>query len=64
MTTTKLPSTATKRILSITNHLKDSANLTDDKANTEVSVPYKFQGWLGLDKESNKGNMVWKYVYF
>jgi alcohol dehydrogenase (NADP+) len=21
---------------------------------------YKFQGWMGLDKEAVKGNMVWK----
>lgn len=25
-----------------------------------MSVPYKFQGWMGLDKESSKGNMVWQ----
>jgi alcohol dehydrogenase (NADP+) len=25
-----------------------------------TSSDYKFQGWLGLDKSSAEGNMVWK----
>jgi D-arabinose 1-dehydrogenase-like Zn-dependent alcohol dehydrogenase len=24
------------------------------------STDYKFEGWMGLDKEASKGNMVWQ----
>jgi alcohol dehydrogenase (NADP+) len=55
---------ATDRILSITNHLKDSLNPADDLRNAQeidkMSVDYIFQGWMGLDKDSSKGKMVWQ----
>lgn len=25
-----------------------------------MMVDYKFEGWLGLDKTADKGNMVWR----
>jgi hypothetical protein len=25
-----------------------------------MSTDYKFEGWVGLDKEAAKGNMVWQ----
>jgi alcohol dehydrogenase (NADP+) len=53
-------STATERILSLTNHLKDSLNPADDIQKAKMSASYKFQGWLGLDKDSVKGKMEWK----
>jgi hypothetical protein len=53
-------SAATERILSLTNHLKDSPNPADDVRKAKMSVPYKFQGWMGLDNESTKGKMVWQ----
>jgi hypothetical protein len=51
---------ATERILSLTNHLKDSLHPADDIQKVKMSAPYKFQGWMGLDKDSVKGNMVWQ----
>lgn len=53
---------ATERILSITNHLKDSLNPADDieRAEKMTQTDYKFQGWMGLDKDADKGNMVWQ----
>lgn len=57
---TKFPaSAATGRILSITNHLKDSLNPVDDLQKAKMS-DYKFRGWMGLDKDSVKGKMVWQ----
>jgi alcohol dehydrogenase (NADP+) len=55
-------SPATKRILSITNHLKDSLNPADDieRAEKMAQTNYKFQGWMGLDKDADKGKMVWQ----
>jgi alcohol dehydrogenase (NADP+) len=53
-------SAATERILSLTNHLKDSLNPTDNIHKAKMSVPYKFQGWMGLDKDSVQGKMVWQ----
>jgi hypothetical protein len=53
-------SAATERILSLTNHLKDSLNPADDIQKAKMSASYKFQGWLGLDKDSVKGKMEWK----
>jgi hypothetical protein len=57
-------SAATDRIFTITNHLKDSLNPADDlhKATHEakMSASYKFQGWMGLDKDATKGKMVWQ----
>jgi alcohol dehydrogenase (NADP+) len=54
----------TERVLSLTNHLKTSLNPADDiqqaKTEDKMSVDYKFYGWMGLDKESTKGNMVWQ----
>jgi alcohol dehydrogenase (NADP+) len=52
-------SAANERILSLTNHLKDSLNPADDIHKAKMSA-YKFQGWMGLDKESTKGNMKWQ----
>ena len=58
---TKNPSSAaTERILSLTNHLQDSLNPADDIHKAENMASYKFQGWMGLDKEADKGNMVWQ----
>jgi alcohol dehydrogenase (NADP+) len=53
-------SAATERVLFLTNHLKESLNPADDIQKAKMSVPYKFQGWMGLDKESTKGKMVWQ----
>jgi len=51
--------TATKRILTLTNHLQDSLNPADDIQKAKMSS-YKFQGWMGLDKDASKGKMVWQ----
>ena len=51
---------ATERILSLTNHLKNSLNPADDIQKAKMSVPYKFQGWMGLDKNSVQGKMEWQ----
>jgi hypothetical protein len=53
-------SAAAERILSLTNHLKDSLNPPDDIRKAKMNVPYKFQGWMGLDKDAVKGKMVWQ----
>jgi alcohol dehydrogenase (NADP+) len=53
-------SAATERILSLTNHLKDSLNPSDDIQKAKMSESYKFQGWLGRDKDSVQGKMVWE----
>ncbi|KAH7399897.1 chaperonin 10-like protein [Cadophora sp. MPI-SDFR-AT-0126] len=53
-------SAATERILSLTNHLQDSLNPVDDLQKAEKMASYKFAGWMGLDKESEKGKMVWQ----
>jgi alcohol dehydrogenase (NADP+) len=55
-----LSSAATERILSIRNHLKDSSNPAVDIQQMKMSVPYKFRGWMGLDKNSSKGKLVWQ----
>lgn len=52
-------SPAAGRILSLTNHLKDSLNPTDNLRKA-TATDYKFQGWMGLDKEAVEGNMVWQ----
>ncbi|TAQ90932.1 hypothetical protein B7494_g793 [Chlorociboria aeruginascens] len=52
-----------KRVQVLRKHLiKDSLNSADDlqKNTANMSVPYKFQGWMGLDKEADKGKMVWQ----
>jgi alcohol dehydrogenase (NADP+) len=53
-------SVATDRILSLTNHLKDSLNPADVIQEAKMSAPYKFAGWMGLDKDSVQGKMVWQ----
>jgi hypothetical protein len=54
----KFPSSsATERILSLTNHLKDSLNPADD-LHKAIMTDYKFQGWMGLDKDAINGEMV------
>jgi alcohol dehydrogenase (NADP+) len=57
---TKSPaSVATDRILSLTNHFKESLNPADDLHKAKMA-DYKFQGWLAMDKEAVKGKMVWQ----
>lgn len=51
-------SVATERIASLTNQLKAPAN--NNQSRDKMSVPYKFQGWMGLDKDSVHGKMVWQ----
>lgn len=68
MSSTKRSASATtERILSLTNHLKDSLNPADDiqKAKDDIeiakmSTDYKFSGWMGKDKTADQGNMVWE----
>ncbi|KUJ18040.1 GroES-like protein [Mollisia scopiformis] len=61
MAPAKFPaSSATERILTLTNHLKESLNPADDIHKAKMAAPYKFQGWLGLDKDATKGKMVWQ----
>jgi alcohol dehydrogenase (NADP+) len=52
-------SSATERILSLTNHFKDSLNPADD-LRKDIMTDYKFQGWMGLDKDAVEGKMVWQ----
>ena len=50
-----------ERILSLTNHLKKSLNPADDIQKAKMAAaPYKFQGWMGLDKDATQGKMVWQ----
>ena len=57
----KKPASAAKeRILSLTNHLKESLNPADNIQKAKMNAPYKFQGWMGLDKGSTQGKMVWQ----
>lgn len=53
-------SAATERILSLTNHLKNSLNPADDIQKAKMSASYKFHGWMGLDKNSVQGKMEWQ----
>lgn len=56
----KLPSSAAaERILSLTNHFRDSLNTIDGLHKAKMSNS-KFQGWMGLDKEAANGGMVWQ----
>lgn len=58
-TTIRHPATAaTERIQSLTNQLRLSKDNTESKG--KMSAPYKFQGWLGFDKESVNGKMKWQ----
>jgi alcohol dehydrogenase (NADP+) len=60
MSSVKFPfASVTERILSLTNHFKDSSNPADDLKNT-MKTDYRFQGWIGLDKDAVRGNMVWQ----
>ena len=43
-------------LLSTTHYLDSTAILFT----TNMSTPYKFQGWLGLDPSSVEGKMQWK----
>jgi alcohol dehydrogenase (NADP+) len=52
-------SSATERILSLTHHFKDSLNPAGD-LHKAIMTDYKFQGWMGLDKDAVKGKMVWQ----
>lgn len=57
----KEPATvATERILALTNQLKTSSKPVNNSNKTTMSVPYKFQGWVGLDKSCVEGKMVWQ----
>jgi len=49
-----------ERIFSLTNHLKESLNTTDDINKVKMTEEYKFEGWMGLDKTADKGNMKWQ----
>lgn len=60
LTTESPASIATDRILAITNHFKDSLNPADDLDKAKNMSDYKFRGWLGLDKDSVHGKMVWQ----
>lgn len=52
---------ATHRVLALTNHLKESLNPADDIQNAKMAAQgYKFQGWMGLDKNATKGEMKWQ----
>jgi alcohol dehydrogenase (NADP+) len=53
-------SVATERILSLRSHLKDSQNPANDLQKAKMSTSYKFQGWMGLDKDSVNGKMEWQ----
>ncbi|RDL38956.1 GroES-like protein [Venustampulla echinocandica] len=53
-------SAATDRILSLTAQLKGSSNPADHQQKAKMAVPYKFQGWMGLDKDCADGKMVWQ----
>jgi alcohol dehydrogenase (NADP+) len=58
---TKFPSSAaTERIQSLANHLKDSLNPADDLQKAKMTTDYTFKGWIGVDKHSADGKMVWK----
>jgi len=60
MSSIKYPSaSAAERILSLTNHFKDSLNPAGDLQEA-MATDYKFQGWMGLDKDAVKGKMVWQ----
>ena len=60
MSSIKFPSSSTtERIQSLTNHFKDSLNPADD-LHKAIMTGYKFQGWMGLDKDAVKGKMVWQ----
>jgi alcohol dehydrogenase (NADP+) len=57
---TKFPSSsATERILSLTNHFKDSLDPAHD-LHKAIMTDYKFQGWMGLDQDAVNGGMVWQ----
>lgn len=57
----KVPASAvTERILALKNHLQDSLNPADDIEKAKMAAAYKFQGWMGLDKDATKGQMVWQ----
>lgn len=53
-----------ERITAVAKHFTEEYLNTEKKdiptKTDNMSVPYKFQGWMGLDKESTKGNMVWQ----
>lgn len=57
---------ANHRILSLVNHLRDSLKPVDDiqkahdRTRTANMAAPKFQGWMGLDKDSAQGKMVWQ----
>lgn len=40
--------------------VRTSLVATPIRTSTNMAQGYKFQGWLGLDKDSAKGKMVWK----
>jgi hypothetical protein len=50
-----------QRVFSLTEHLKKSSNPEDDIHKAKMSAQqYTFQGWMGLDKDSVSGKMVWQ----
>ena len=52
----------TKQIVkgSIAANQRIPALQADTRAHSTMPTNYKFQGWLGLDKDSANGKMVWK----
>jgi len=66
---TNLPESATNRIQSLANHFSLStpapAASSSKTPNNRIEKmagqeEYKFEGWMGLDKNSAKGEMVWQ----
>lgn len=51
-------SVATQRILTLSNHFTNSSN--DKQQQDKMATPSKFHGWMGLDKDSANGKMVWQ----
>lgn len=41
-------------------HTAQSVGQTAIRSSSTIPKDYKFQGWLGLDKESVQGKMVWQ----
>ena len=53
-------SAASDRILAISNQLTDSSQSKTYSEKSKMAASYKFQGWLGLDKNAVEGKMEWQ----
>jgi alcohol dehydrogenase (NADP+) len=52
---------AINRILAIANQVSNSFNPENNSKLEIMAAPsYKFQGWMGLDKSSVDGKLVWQ----